>query len=156
MFLSSREGGGTGRPALSRCCKRLSLQQCTNADTATWIPGSRAWLLMLQRATSPRDRGTSSPLRLRGYKRCCSPLQNFNTRTSSVPASPSLLRASPRGVAAHTKAGRKKGDLPRGKPALPSYKPLLCPGRTCRLPSLLPPPLCPCPCTEVAWPHCWY
>lgn len=66
--------------------------------------------------------------------------------TTGVPASPSLLSASPRGTATHTKAGGKKGSCP-------SYKLLYHPSW---LPSLLPPPLCPCPSMKVTWPHSWY
>lgn len=50
-----------------------------------------------------------------------------------------------RDAATHTKAGGKKATCPSDKLS----------GGTGCLPSLLPPPICPCPSVEVTWPRFW-
>lgn len=151
LLISRGEGGKVavlaGQAALSRCSQRPALQCCsstdTDTDTDTAFPGR---LLRLPWAMCPQGPGDSSPLRLRGGKCCCSPHPSFSTRVTT--ASSSLLSASPRGTATHTKAGGKKGTSLL-------YQLLDHPSWTCWLPFLLPPPLCPRPFTEVTWPHSW-
>lgn len=107
VFLSCWGGGSTGRPfPAAAAVHRHSHSHvgpalsCLDAHAAV--------------GNVPPEPGDKQPPRTPRWR-------SFSTRDnqSSVPARPSPLQASPSGTAAHTEAGTKKGDLPRGKPALP-------------------------------------